>query len=64
MIRAKYLGVDCQRVHKNECYEISTRCKGDYLVVLTEGKGFKYTFSYNSLEQFLKEWKVEAVYHR
>lgn len=63
MIKARYIGIDCQRVLSGKVYNISTYCERDKLRVVVKGKNFHYTFTYNSLEKFLKDWKVEAVCH-
>lgn len=59
MIKAKYLGIDNGEILAGRVYKISTRCTGDKLVVTVRSQKLRYS----SLEQFLKEWKVEAVYH-
>lgn len=58
MIKARYIGVECE-LQSGEVYPIKTRCTGNKLVVSVRS----YKFEYNSLEEFLKRWKVEAVYH-
>lgn len=58
MIKAEYLGYKCERLQKGKVYRITTRCEGYYLVVMCKGA----TIHYRNLEQFLKEWKVRAVY--
>lgn len=57
MIKARYIGVECE-IQSGKVYPISTRCTGNKLVVSVRS----YKFEYKSLEQFLKSWKVEAVY--
>lgn len=59
MIKAKYMGVDCEELEAGRVYKISTRCTGGSLVVSCRN----VKLPYHSLEQFLKEWKVVAVYH-
>lgn len=59
MVKAKYLGYKCEDLESGRVYKISTRCTGGSLVVSCRGNKLKYS----SLEQFLKEWRVEAVYH-
>lgn len=58
MIKAEYRGIDADPLHSGKVYKISTRCKDNKLIVSV--KGVKR--SYSGLEQFLKEWKVRAVY--
>ena len=59
MIKAEYLGISEEPLRSGKGYKISTRCAGNKLVVSVRGvKRF-----YSCLEQFLKEWKVKAVYH-
>lgn len=58
MIKARYIGVECE-LQSGKVYPIKTRCTGNKLVVSVRA----YRFEYNSLEEFLKRWKVEAVYH-
>lgn len=58
MIKARYIGAECE-LQSGKVYPIKTRCTGNKLVVSVRA----YKFEYNSLEQFLKSWKVEAVYH-
>lgn len=58
MIKARYIGVECE-IQSGKVYPIKTRCTGNKLVVSVRS----YKFEYKSLEQFLKSWKVEAVYH-
>ena len=58
MIKAEYLGIDSRPVQSGVVYKISTRCIGSKLVVFVKNTNR----SYMSLEQFLKEWKVRAVY--
>ena len=58
MIKARYIGVECE-LQSGKVYPIKTRCTGNKLVVSVRA----YKFEYNSLEEFLKRWKVEAVYH-
>lgn len=59
MIKARYIGVDNELLQSGKVYPIKTRCTGNKLVVSVR----VYKFEYNSLEEFLKRWKVEAVYH-
>lgn len=59
MIKAEYLGMDDKPLESGRIYKITTHCAGNKLVVSV--KGIKR--SYYNLEQFLKEWKVRAVYH-
>lgn len=58
MIKAKYLGYKCERLDSGKIYPITTQCRGSHLIVTVKGE----KLSYNNLERFLKEWKVEAVY--
>lgn len=58
MIRARYIGVDCE-ILSGKVYPISTQCRGNRLIVSVRS----CKFTYRSLEQFLKSWRVEAVYH-
>lgn len=58
MIKAEYLGYKCERLQKGKVYKITTQCVGSSLVVSCKGA----TLPYRNLEQFLKEWKVRAVY--
>ena len=58
MIKARYIGAECE-LQSGKVYQIKTRCTGNKLVVSVR----VYKFEYNSLEEFLKRWKVEAVYH-
>ena len=58
MIKARYLGIDTGPLQSCRVYKISTNCVGNRLVVSVRNE--KRTYS--CLEQFLKEWKVEAVY--
>ena len=59
MIKAVYLGIDDNPLESGRVYKITTQCRGDMLVVSVRG----IKRSYRNLEQFLKEWKVRAVYH-
>ena len=59
MIKARYLGVDNESLHSCKVYKISTYCTGNKLVVSVRNE----KRAYSCLEKFLKEWKVEAVYH-
>lgn len=59
MVKAKYLGIDGKPLHSGRVYKISTKCVGNKLVVSVKGN----KLCYPCLEQFLKEWKVRAVYH-
>ena len=59
MIKAEYIGVDDDPLQSGKIYKISTRCVRGRLEVAVK-HGIK---SYPSLEKFLKEWKVKAVYH-
>lgn len=56
--RKLYIGAECE-LQSGKVYPIKTRCTGNKLVVSVRA----YKFEYNSLEEFLKRWKVEAVYH-
>lgn len=58
MIKAEYLGYKCEKLQKGKVYKISTHCAGASLVVKCKGA----TLPYHNLEQFLKEWKVRAIY--
>lgn len=59
MIKAEYLGISEEPLRSGKVYKISTRCTGGKLVVSVRG----VNRCYPCLEQFLKEWKVKAVYH-
>lgn len=59
MIKAEYLGLDDKPLEHGRLYKISTRCADNKLVVSVRDT----KRSYPCLEQFLKEWKVRAVYH-
>lgn len=59
MIKAEYLGYRCDKLKTGKVYKITTHCAGSSLFVNCKGE----IFSYCNLEQFLKEWKVRAVYH-
>ena len=59
MIKARYLGIDNGALESYKVYKISTRCTGNRLVVSVRNE----KRDYSCLEQFLKEWKVEVVYH-
>lgn len=59
MIKAEYLGISNKPLYHGKVYKISTRCVGNKMVVRVRDV-YK---SYLCLEQFLKEWKVRAVYH-
>lgn len=58
MVKAEYLGISEDPLQSGRVYKISTKCKGNKLIVTARGVK-RY---YPSLEQFLKEWKVRAVY--
>lgn len=59
MIKAKYLGYKLDELQTGKVYKITTQCAGSFLLVRCKGA----TLPYRNLEQFLKEWKVRAVYH-
>ncbi len=59
MVKAEYLGISEEPLRSGKVYKISTRCTGNRLVVSVRD----IKRSYSCLEQFLKEWKVRAVYH-
>lgn len=59
MVKARYIGVDDGDILSGKVYKISTVCSNGYLVVTARNSKLKY----KNLEQFLKSWKVEAVYH-
>lgn len=59
MVKAEYLGISEEPLRSGKIYKISTRCTGGKLVVSVRG----VKRCYPCLEQFLKEWKVKAVYH-
>ena len=59
MIKAEYLGYKCEALKTGKVYKITTQCIGSSLVVSCKGASLHYC----NLEQFLKEWKVRAVYH-
>ena len=49
MIKARYIGVECE-LQSGKVYPIKTRCTGNKLVVSVRA----YKFEYNSLEEFLE----------
>lgn len=57
MIKAKYTGVDSGSIESGRVYPVTTRCRGDKLVVTVRNE----KRSYRSLEEFLKEWKIISV---
>lgn len=59
MVKAEYLGISEEPLRSGRVYKISTRCARNKLVVSVRG----IKRSYFCLEQFLKEWRVRAVYH-
>lgn len=59
MIKAEYLGISEEPLRSGKVYKISTRCTSNKMEVSVRG----VKRSYSCLEQFLKEWKVRAVYH-
>ena len=59
MVKAEYLGISEEPLRSGKVYKISTSCTGNRLVVSVRD----IKRSYSCLEQFLKEWKVRAVYH-
>ena len=59
MVKAEYLGISEEPLRSGKIYKISTRCTGGKLVVYVRG----VKRCYPCLEQFLKDWKVKAVYH-
>ena len=58
MIKAEYLGYKCDKLQRGKVYKITTHCVGAHLAVRWKG----VTLYCPNLEQFLKEWKVRAVY--
>lgn len=58
MIKAEYLGISEEPLEHGRVYKISTRCRDNKLVVSVRNVKRSYT----CLEQFLKEWKVRAVF--
>ena len=58
-IKAEYKGLDEKPLQSGKVYSISTRCKDNKLIVSVRD----IKRAYPNLEQFLKEWKVRAVYH-
>lgn len=59
MIKAEYRGLEDNPLHNGKTYKISTRCTGSKMIVSVRNVKRVYT----SLEKFLKEWKIKAVYH-
>ena len=59
MVKAVYMGVDDNPLQNGRVYKISTFCSGNRLVVSVRNTKRVY----HSLEGFLKEWRVKAVYH-
>ena len=59
MIKAEYLGISEDSLEYGKVYKISTRCTDNRLVVSVRNVKRCYT----CLEQFLKDWKVRAVYN-
>lgn len=66
MIRARYIGVDNELLTNGRSYEIktvTTMWNGKPRLRVAFGERFRYWVHYDSLEKFLKSWRVEAVYH-
>lgn len=66
MIKARYLGVSNELLQHGKVYEIKTHTilwNGKPMLRVSFGERFRYCNHYNSLERFLKHWRVEAVYH-
>lgn len=57
MIKAKYLGIDTDRIDSGRIYPISTQCRGNNLIVTVRSEKKLY----RSLEMFLKDWKIISV---
>lgn len=64
MIKAKYIGRDIPEnsLFYGKNYEIKTFCRGNCLEV-SYGDRFRKKVKFNSLESFLKNWKIVGVYH-
>ena len=65
MIKARYTGVDNDLLQSGKVYEIKTSSimwNGKPMLRVSFGERFRYCNHYNSLERFLKHWRVEAVY--
>lgn len=66
MIKARYIGVDNELLQSGKVYKIKTisvMWNGKPRLRVVFGERFRYWVHYSSLEEFLKRWKVEAVYH-
>ena len=66
MIKARYIGVDNELLQSGKVYKIKTisvMWNGKPRLRVAFGERFRYWVHYGSLEEFLKRWKVEAVYH-
>lgn len=66
MIKARYIGVDNELLQSGKVYKIKTisvMWNGKPRLRVAFGERFRYWVYYGSLEEFLKRWKVEAVYH-
>lgn len=68
MIKARYIGVDNELLQSGKVYKIKTisvmwMWNGKPRLRVAFGECFRYWVHYGSLEEFLKRWKVEAVYH-
>ena len=59
MISAEYRGIDGESLESGRVYKITTHCINNRLIVYANNS----KRSYAGLEQFLKDWKVRAVYH-
>ena len=57
MIRARYIGIDAGNIESGRVYPISTKCRGNNLIVSVRNEKRVY----RSLELFLKEWKIVSV---
>lgn len=65
MIKAKFLGVDNGILKSGKDYEIKAYCvicDGKPKLRVIYGKQIKYKAHYESLEEFLKSWRVKGVY--
>lgn len=60
MIKAEYRGIDDKPLYNGKLYKISTKCIGGRLLVSVG----QIQRSYSCLEQFLKDWRIRAVYEQ
>lgn len=66
MIKAKYIGVDNDLLQHGKVYEIKTHCikwEGKSKLEVCFGERFRYRVLFDSLEKFLKFWRIVGVYH-